>query len=64
MSSYESVMTSGENGPVVVAGDAKNSLLAQLLQGIGGKTMPPAGGMSQQDIQTILDWIAAGANNN
>lgn len=61
MSSYDAVMTSGEHGPVVIAGDVKNSLLAQLIQGTGGKTMPPQGGMSQHDIQVILDWIAAGA---
>ena len=64
MSSYDSIMTSGENGPVIIAGDAANSLLAQLLQGKGGTTMPPQGGMPPQDVQAILDWISAGAKNN
>jgi cytochrome c5 len=63
-SSYETVVTSGDNGPVVIAGDVKNSLLAQLVQGINGKTMPPQGGLSQEDIQTILDWITSGAPND
>jgi mono/diheme cytochrome c family protein len=64
MSSYDSIMTSGENSPVIIAGDAENSLLAQFIQGKGGKAMPPQGGMSPQDVQAILDWIAAGARNN
>jgi len=64
MSSYESVMTSGDDGPVVIAGDTKKSLLVQFIQGIGGQTMPPGGALSHQDIQVILDWIAAGAKGN
>jgi cytochrome c5 len=61
---YESVMTSGENSPVVVAGDVSKSLLAQLLQGTNGKFMPPAGALPSEDIQAILDWIAAGAQDD
>lgn len=63
-SSYESVMTSGDNGPVVVAGDAQNSLLARRIQGMNASIMPPSGSLPQDEIQIILDWIVAGANNN
>ena len=63
-SSYESVMKGGEHGPVVIAGDVTKSLLAQLLQGASGQIMPPSGGLPNEDIQVILDWIAAGAKNN
>lgn len=63
-SSYESVITSRNNSPVIIAGDVQNSLLAQYLLGSNGKLMPPLGGMSQDDIQVILDWIAAGAEND
>jgi len=62
-STYESVMTSGDHGPTVIPGDVANSLLAlkiQNLQTIGG-IMPPAGKLSDQEIQIILNWIAAGA---
>jgi mono/diheme cytochrome c family protein len=62
--SYETVMSSGENAPIIIAGDVENSLLAKYLLGSNGKLMPPLGGLSQEDIQTILDWIAAGAKNN
>lgn len=65
-SSYESVMNTGDNGPVVVPGDVANSLLAQKLQGLqtDGKVMPPTGKLSDAVIQPILDWIAAGAPDN
>jgi mono/diheme cytochrome c family protein len=63
-SSYEAVMTTGDNGPVVIAGNVQKSLLAQFLQGTNGKTMPPLGALPQEEIQVILDWIAAGAKND
>jgi mono/diheme cytochrome c family protein len=65
-SSYEAVMTTGSNAPVVIAGDPENSLLAQKMLGtqtIGG-IMPPSGLLSEDDIQIILDWIEAGATDN
>jgi mono/diheme cytochrome c family protein len=64
--SYDSVMNTGDNGPVVVPGDVANSLLAQKLQGkqTEGNAMPPGGKLSDTIIQPILDWIAAGAPNN
>lgn len=65
-STYESVMTTGDNGPVVVAGDPASSLLAQKVQGTqtDGGPMPPGGSMDDRTVQTILDWIKAGAPNN
>ncbi len=62
-SSYEKVMNSGEHGPTIIPGDVANSLLAQKIQDqqtVGGM-MPPGGKMTEQDIQIILNWIAAGA---
>ncbi len=65
-STYEFVMTSGDHAPVVIPGDADNSLLAQKLLGTQseGSVMPPRGVLSDDEIQTILDWIAAGAPEN
>jgi mono/diheme cytochrome c family protein len=65
-STYDRVINSGDNGPVVVAGDAEASLLAQKLQGTQaqGGLMPPGGALPPEDIQAILDWIAAGAPDN
>jgi mono/diheme cytochrome c family protein len=63
---YDSILATGDHAPVIVPGDAENSLLAQKIQGTHetGTIMPPAGRMSDHDIQIILDWIAAGAPNN
>jgi mono/diheme cytochrome c family protein len=60
---YESVMSSGDTGPAVVPGDAAASILAQKVTGTqtSGAAMPPGGGLSDEDIATIVDWIAAGA---
>ncbi|MGD8553911.1 MAG: c-type cytochrome, partial [Anaerolineales bacterium] len=64
--SYLAVMTTGDNAPVVIPGDAEGSLLAQKLIGTHtqGTIMPPAGMLPQTQIQVFLDWIAAGAPDN
>ena len=63
-SSYDTVLTTGDNAPVIVAGDTETSLLARLIQGIGGPLMPPGGSLPQEEIQLILRWIASGAKND
>jgi mono/diheme cytochrome c family protein len=63
-SSHESVTTTGNNAPAVIPGDAENSLLARLIQGVGGPLMPPGGKLPEEQIRLILDWIAAGAKND
>jgi mono/diheme cytochrome c family protein len=64
--SYDTVLNSGDHAPTVIAGDSKNSLLAQKLLGTQteGSIMPPRGNLSKTEIQTILDWIDAGALDN
>ncbi len=61
--SYDTVMTSGENAPVVIAGDTEHSQLAQRIQGLNVGIMPPGGSLPQDEIQVILNWIADGAKN-
>ena len=63
---YRSVIESGDNAPVVIPSDEQGSLLAQKILGTQtqGTVMPPGGTMAAADIQTILDWIAAGALDN
>jgi mono/diheme cytochrome c family protein len=62
-STYDAVMETGNNAPVVIPGDAENSLLAQKMVGTQtlGNIMPPAGLLPIDDIQVILDWINGGA---
>ena len=65
-STYDSVMTSGNNAPVVIPGEEEDSFLAQKMDGTQtiGDIMPPAGLLPEDEIQVILDWIAAGALDN
>jgi mono/diheme cytochrome c family protein len=65
-STYDSVMETGNNAPVIIPGDAGNSLLAQKMNGTQtiGNIMPPAGLLPEDEIQVILDWIEAGALDN
>ena len=63
-SSYDGVVNSGNSGVVVIAGDVVNSVLAQRVSGTEGAVMPPTGIMSDDEVQMILDWIAAGAPEN
>lgn len=65
-SSYEAVTTTGDNAPVVIPGNADESLLAQKLLGTQseGNIMPPGGELPEDQIQVILDWIEAGAPDN
>jgi mono/diheme cytochrome c family protein len=65
-STYDSVMETGNNAPVVIPGDAENSLLAQKMVGTQtiGNIMPPAGLLPEHEIQIILDWIETGAPEN
>jgi mono/diheme cytochrome c family protein len=63
---YQDVMTSGNNAPTVIPGDPESSLLAQWLLGTvdQGGFMPPSGMLPQDEVDLILDWIAAGALDN
>jgi mono/diheme cytochrome c family protein len=65
-SSYVNVLGTGDHAPVVIPGDAENSLLAQKMVGtqIIGDIMPPGGLLPEDEIQVILDWIEAGALDN
>jgi mono/diheme cytochrome c family protein len=65
-STYQTVMNTGNNAPVVIPGNAEGSLLAQKLLGTqsAGTFMPPSGKLPDSMIQPILDWINAGALNN
>jgi mono/diheme cytochrome c family protein len=65
-STYDRVINTGDNGPAVVVGDTDASLLAQKLLGTQpqGSLMPPGGALPAEEIQAILDWIAAGGPDN
>lgn len=62
-STYQAALETGDNAPVIIPGDAEDSLLAQKMLGTQtiGDIMPPAGLLPESQVQTILDWINAGA---
>lgn len=62
MDTYESLMAGSQNGPVIVAGDASESLLVQKVT--EGKMPKKGPKLTSAQIQTIIDWIEAGALNN
>ncbi|NTU64980.1 MAG: hypothetical protein HGB05_16665 [Chloroflexi bacterium] len=60
--SHADVMRGSDNGPIVVPGDAANSLLAQQVE---SGEMPKRGPrLLPKQIQAIVEWINAGAPNN
>jgi len=62
LKTYASLMTGSQSGAVIVSGNAANSMLVQSIQ--SGK-MPKRGGpLPAAQIQLIMDWVNAGAQNN
>lgn len=62
LTNYENIMAGSDNGPVVIAGDAANSLLVEL---IVEQEMPKRGPkLTPPQVQLIIDWVNEGALNN
>ena len=68
MTSYDDLLKTGDNAPVITAGDP-NSLLIQLINGHASKDpktgnairqMPPTKLLDQQYIDMLTRWILAG----
>lgn len=57
---YDDVMNFGE----VVAGKPDHSKIYKSIKGNSNEMMPPAGPMSDAQIQIVYDWILQGAKNN
>src|SRR5690606_7658714 len=52
----------GDSGPAVVPGEPDESLLIQSIRYLGdGYDMPPAGKLSDSEIELLVDWVARGA---
>lgn len=62
METYQALMAGSQDGPVITPGDASESLLVQK---IASGEMPKRGPkLTPEQIQVIIDWINAGAQNN
>ena len=62
MRSYADLMAGSDNGPVINAGDADGSLLAEML--IQNKMPKKGPKLTPPQVQLIIDWINQGALNN
>lgn len=64
--SYDKILNSGDNAPVIVPGSIDESRLAQMILGNLGDfyLMPPSGNIPDSALQAILDWIEQGAQDN
>jgi mono/diheme cytochrome c family protein len=62
LKTYDDLMQGSENGPVVEPGDPGNSLLVDMI--VQGKMPKNGPKLLPRQIQTIVDWINAGAPNN
>jgi hypothetical protein len=62
MTTYDNLMTGSFNGPVVVPGNADESLLVEL---IANNEMPDRGPkVTPEELQIIINWVNQGALNN
>jgi cytochrome c len=65
ISSREGMLKGGHDGPVIVPGDAAQSLMIKLIRHEGPADdpmpMPPKSKISDADIATVTQWIQAGA---
>ena len=66
LDSWGNVFSTGNHAPVVIAGNADNSLLFQVLvdESTIISQMPPGGSLDSEDIDTIEDWIDDGCREN
>ena len=60
LDSREAILTGGSRGPAIVPHDVVNSLLVQAVRH-EGLTMPPAGKLTDEQINAIEKWISLGA---
>jgi hypothetical protein len=61
LDNYENLMRGGDSGPVVIAGDARGSLLVEKIEHRDKPYMPPRKWIPRAAIARIKAWIAAGA---
>ncbi len=58
----EGTLAGGENGPVLVAGDAEASKLLKLVSHEMKPEMPPGKKLAEAELETLRRWIEAGAS--
>lgn len=62
LTSYEKTMTGSIKGPVVLPGDAENSLLVKLT--VEGKMPKQGAKLTPEQVEIVRNWVSQGAPNN
>ena len=62
LTSYEKTMTGSVKGPVVLPGDAENSLLVKLT--VEGKMPKQGAKLTPEQVEIVRNWVNQGAPNN
>jgi mono/diheme cytochrome c family protein len=61
LDSYQNVMQGGEQGPAIIAGNPRASLLFQKILRRDQPAMPPRKRLTRRDLERIRTWIEGGA---
>jgi WD40 repeat protein len=64
LDTHEDIMIGGENGTVLVAGDAAKSRLVQMIRDQIEPKMPPKSTLRPEEIAVFAAWIDAGAKDS
>jgi WD40 repeat protein len=64
LDTHEDIMTGGENGTVLVAGDSAKSRLVQMIRDQIEPKMPPKSTLRPDEIAVFAAWIDAGAKDS
>ena len=62
LNSFEGVLSGSNNGPVVIPGSADTSRLVELV--VSGSMPLGSAKLPDEKLQTIIDWVDAGAPDN
>src|SRR5207302_5150005 len=61
LDSLAAVLKGNSHGPALIAGEPEKSSLIKAIRYTGKIKMPPAGKLSQVEIDTLTDWVRRGA---
>ena len=64
LDSYSAILKGGGRGPAIVPGDPETSILINAIRRTGKLKMPPKHPLEQSEIDTLVEWVKAGAKGS
>ncbi|WP_263352875.1 PSD1 and planctomycete cytochrome C domain-containing protein [Acidicapsa acidisoli] len=61
LDSYGAILKGGGRGPAIIPGDPETSILINAIRRTGKLKMPPKHSLEQSEINTLVEWVKAGA---